>query len=322
MTSQLRRRMILAAGACIAGAAIPIAAASSAWADDIEITYDGKIIFDDFANAPASGASDVGTAAESGTSNDWAIVEGPASDGSIVGLANDSAGSDSGDYAFYQGETTPTEVLGQEGATIVNGTNSYAEVYGGGNATINDIPANGAYDPVSGSAAIASNGGFAAVNNDGNAPSVSVTDDVAYATGTATNNGAVTPELGAGTTPSVAYIYDSGNSDAYANDTGSNLTVGYGGSAVDLASNSDAYAVNPGSSSDIEGGVVNGVPLTNDTPITNVANYVGDSGLHILDTSNAYAVDGIPDATFFADLFGANGAADFTTAWTDLVQLF
>jgi hypothetical protein len=320
MSSKSRRRMTMAVGAAIVGAALPIAAASSAWADDIEITYDGKIIFDDFANAPAFGASDVGTAAESGTNNDWAIVEAPAGDGTTL-LANDSAADDSGDYAFYQGDNTPTTVLGQEGATIANGTNSYAEVYGGGNATINDIPDNVTYDPVSNSAAIASNGGFAAVNNDGNASSVSVTNDYAYATGTVTNNGTATPELGAGTTPSVAYVYDSGNSEAYANDTGSNLTVGYGGSAVDLANNSEAYAVNAGSSSDIEGGVVNGVPFTNDTPITNAADWVG-SGLHIVDTSNTYAVDGIPDATFFADLFGVNGTAAFTTAYTDLLGLF
>jgi hypothetical protein len=321
MSTQLRRRMIMAAGACIAGAAIPIAAASSAWADDIEITYDGKIVFDDFANAPAYGASDVGTAAESGTNNDWAIVEAPAGDGTTL-LANDSAAGDSGDYAFYQGDNTPATVLGQEGATIANGTNSYAEVFGGGNATINDIPGNGAYDPVSNSSAIATNGGFAAVNNDGAAPGISVTNDYAYATGTATNNGAATPELGAGTTPSVAYIYDSGSSDAYANDTGSNLSVGYGGSAVDLANNSDAYAINAGSSSDIEGGVVNGVPFTNDTPISGVADYVGNGSLQILDSSSAYAIDGIPDATFFADLFGVNGATAFTTAYTDLLGLF
>jgi hypothetical protein len=313
--------MTTAIGATIAGAAIPIAAACNAWADDIEITYDGKVIFDNFDTTHAFGSSDIGTAAESGSNNDWAIVEAPAADANIL-LANDSAAGDSGDYAFYQGDTTPATVLGQEGATIANGTNSYAEVYGGGNATINDIPANGAYDPVSNSVSIATNGGFAAVNNDGAAPGITVANDYAYATGTATNSGAATPELGAGTTPSVAYIYDSGNSDAYANDTGSNLTVGYGGAAVDLANNSDAYAVNAGSSSDIEGGVVNGVPLTNDTPITNVADYVGDSGLHIVDTSNTYAVDGISDATFFADLFGANGAADFTTAWTDLLQLY
>ncbi len=195
-------------------------------------------------------------------------------------------------------------------------------MYGGGNATINDIPANGAEDPVSNSSAIATNGGFADVNNDGLAPTITVSNDDAYANGTATNTGAATNDLGAGTTPSVATYLDSGNSVAEANDTGSNLTVGNGGAAVDLANNGDAYAVNAGSSSDIEGGVVDGVPFTNDTPISNVADYVGNSTLQIADASNLYEVDGIPYATFFADLFGLNGAAAFTTAYTDLLGLF
>jgi hypothetical protein len=300
---------------------LPAAATTT---DYLDISYDGKTIFDNFPGALSTfGMSDAGTAAESGVNGDFAEVYGPSTD-NIAGLANDSATNDSNDIALYDGAGTtgPTSVLGQEGATIVNGTNSDAEVYGGGNATINDIPANGANDLVSNSSAFATNGGFAAVNNDGNAPTITVSNDDAYAFGTATNTGAATPELGAGTTPSVAYILDSGNSVAEANDTGSNLTVGYGGAAVDLANNGDAYAVNAGSSSDIEGGVVNGVPFTNDTPISNVADYVGNSTLQIADMSNLYEVDGIPDATFFADLFGVNGAAAFSTAYTDLLGLF
>jgi hypothetical protein len=327
MTSKLRRRVVTAAGACIAGAAIPIAAASTAWAetDYIDISYDGKTVYDDFPGATSAyGASDIGTPAESGANGDFAEVYGPMSN-DVTGLANDSATTDSNDIALYDGAgatTAPATVLGQEGATIVNGTNSSAEVYGGGNATINDIPANGANDLVSNSTATAVNGGFAAVNNDGNAPTITVSNDDAYGIGTATHTGAATPELGTGTTPSVANILDSGNSVAYANDTGSNLTVGYGGAAVDLANNGDAYAVNAGSSSDIEGGVVNGVPLTNDTPISNVADYVGNGTLQIAGASNLYEIDGIPDATFFSDLFGLNGAAAFTTAYTDLLSLF
>jgi hypothetical protein len=309
MSSKSRRRVTMAVGAAIAGAAIPLATAFNAWADDIEITYDGKIVFDNFANAPSYGASDVGTAAESGTNNDWAIVEAPAGDGTTL-LANDSAGSDSGDYAFYQGDTTPTEVFPGDaaGATIVNGTNSYAEVYGGGTASIN-LATNGVEDQVSSSSAIATNGGFADVSNDGLAPTgVTVSGDDAYANGTATLTGATAA------TPSVATVYDSGNSVADANDTGFNFTTQDQGAAVDLANGSDAFATNAGSGADIVG--------TGTTAVTGDANYVGDGSVFTESASNLFQIDGIPDATFFADLFGVNGATAFTTAYTDLLGLF
>jgi hypothetical protein len=310
MSSKLRRRMMMAAGACIAGAAMPIATAFSAWADDIEITYDGKIVFDNFTGAPAAGASDVGTAAESGTNNDWAIVEAPAADGNIL-LANDSAGSDSGDYAFYQGDTTPVTVYGQEGATIVNGTNSDAEVYGGGTASIN-MAVNGVEDPVSNSTALATNGGFADVSNDGLAPTgVTVAGDYADANGTAA--GTLANDT-AGTTPSVANIYDSGSSAAFANDTGTNEVSGEGGAAVDLANNSDAYAVNPGSGADIIG--------TATTPVVNSTNVEPDGDIFAVLTSGTNVIDGIPDTTFFADLFGADGATAMSADWTILLQAF
>jgi hypothetical protein len=46
MSNKSRRRVTMAAGAVLAGAAIPIAAAGTAWADDIYISYDGSTIFD------------------------------------------------------------------------------------------------------------------------------------------------------------------------------------------------------------------------------------------------------------------------------------
>jgi hypothetical protein len=313
MSSKSRRRMTMAVGAAIAGAAIPIASAFTAWAetDYLDISYDGKILIDTFPNAPAAGASDVGTYALSGTNNDYAEVYGPASN-EITGLANDSAATDSGDVAIYDGAgstTAPSGLFGDvAGAQIVNGTNSDAEVYGGGNADIN-LASNGVEDQVSSSSAIATNGGFADVTNDGLAPTgVTVSGDSAYANGTATLTGA------SGATPSVATVYDSGSSVASANDTGFNFTSQDQGAAVDLANGSDAYAINPGSGSDIIG--------TGTTAVTGDTNYVGDGSVFAETTSNLFQIDGLSYVTFFEDLFGLNGAAGFTTAYTDLLGLF
>jgi hypothetical protein len=318
MTSNLRRRMIMAAGASIAGAAIPIAAACNAWAetDYIDISYDGKTVYDDFPGAnSAYGASDIGTAAESGTNNDYAEVYGPASN-DIVGLANDSATTDSGDTAIYDGAgaSAPSGLFAgdAEGAQIVNGTNSNAEVYGGGNADIN-LATNGVEDNVASSSAIATNGGFADVTNDGLAPTgITVSGDDAFANGTAT--GTATNGLSPGVTPSVASVYDSGNSMATANDTGFNLTVQDQGAAVDLANGSDAYATNAGSGADIIG--------TGTTAVTGDTNYVGDGDIFSVLTSNTYEIDGLSYTTFLSDLFGLGGAAAETTAFTDLLGLF
>ncbi len=170
---------------------------------------------------------------------------------------------------------------------------------------------------VTDSGAIGLNGGTALLGNDGNEASLTtMTGDFAGA------NGLGTGSL-AGTT-SVGEILDSNNAVSIANDTGFNFspTVLAGGSAVDLANNSYAYATNAGSAANIEGGVVNGVPFTNDVPITNAGNFVGDGLLHVVDTSNTFQIDGIPDATFFGDLFGAGGLTGLTTAYTDLFQLF
>jgi hypothetical protein len=317
MSNKSRRRITMAVGASIAGAAIPIATAFTAWAetDYIDISYDGKILIDTFPNAPASGASDVGTYALSGTNNDYAEVYGPASN-EITGLANDSSASDSGDVAIYDGAgstTAPSGLFGDaEGAQIVNGTNSNAEVYGGGNADIN-LATNGVEDNVANSSAIATNGGFADVTNDGLAPTgVTVSGDDAFANGTAT--GTATNGLSSGVTPSVASVYDSGNSVATANDTGFNFTVQDQGAAVDLANGSDAYATNAGSGADIIG--------TGTTAVTGDTNYVGDGSIFAETMSNLFQIDGIPDTTFFLDLFGFEGAAAESTAFADLLALF
>jgi hypothetical protein len=322
MSNKSRRRITMAVGATIAGAAIPIATAFTAWAetDYIDISYDGKILIDTFPNAPASGASDVGTYALSGTNNDYAEVYGPASN-EITGLANDSSASDSGDTAIYDGAGSTTApgagaFFGNEGAQITNATNSEAEVYGGGNAVI-DPASFGGQDAVTSSTAIATNGGTALISNGLGG----TTDTGDYASANGGDIG------GLANSSTVGEILDSNNSVSVANDTGFNpATTGpdafQGGSAVDLANNSDAYATNLGSAADIEGGVVGGVPLTDDVPITGASNSVGDGSVFVDSTSNLFQIDGIPDATFFADLFGAAGAATAAADFTDLLQLF
>jgi hypothetical protein len=321
MSNKSRRRVTMAVGAAIAGAAIPIASAFTACAetDYIDISYDGKTIFDDFPGAnSAYGATDVGTAAESGTNNDLAIVYGPATD-NVTGLANDSLTGDSGDYALYDGAgstTTPSvgAFFGNEGAQITNATNSNAEVYGGGNAVI-DPASFGGQDAVTGSTAEATNGGTALISN--GLANTTMTGDYAFANGAGTGTGA-----NAGDSSTVGEILDSNNSVSIANDTGFNPTTFEGGSAVDLANNSYAEALNPGSAANIEGGVVNGVPLSSDVPITGVSNIEPDGDIFTAMTSNTGYFDGVPDATFFADLFGAAGTATATADWMALLQAF
>lgn len=318
MSNTSRRRLIMAAGAALAGAAIPLAAASNAWADGyyIDISYDGKTIIDTFPNDHSMFmADDAGTAALSGTNNDYAVVIGTQQD-DVVGLANDSFINDTGDGAIYDGigETSaPVNVFGLEGAAVVDASNSNADVYGGGTAIITEIEENSVTTAVSNSAAVAYNGGFAMVDNDETGQGIPVTYDFAEAIGTVTNTGAATQTLGTGTTPSIAGVYGGGYSEALADNTGSNPDTGYGGAAVQLANNSDAYAVNEGSSSYVGDGV---------TTTANDFNYVNDGMLHMLDMPNMAQIDGIPDATFLIDLLGGGGATAFTTAWTDLLQLF
>jgi hypothetical protein len=311
----------MAIGATVAGAAIPIAAAFNAWAetDYIDISYDGKTVYDDFPGANSVyGASDIGTAAESGANGDYAEVYGPSSD-NITGLANDSLTGDSGDTALYDGVGTTTAPVtsisalgGTEGASITNATDSDAEVYGGGNAVINPITFGG-QDPVSDSSAISTNGGVAIVDNDGNTiPGITVTGDDAYATGTGTGTLA--------NTPSVATVYDSGNSVATANDTGFNSTTLNGGSAVDFANNSAAYSTSSGSASYIEG---NNALAGGGTPVVDSSNSVGNGLVEpAVTASNLYEIDGLSYTTFLSDLFGLGGAAAETTAFTDLLGLF
>jgi hypothetical protein len=124
----------MAAGAILAGAAIPIAAAGTAWAD-IDISYDGKTIYDNFPNGEDP--------AQSGTHNDLAVVIGPASDGT-TSSAIDTTG-DKNDFAV---------AINGGSADLTDASNSKAITDNGGLAEVVE-----AHD----SQAIANDGGIATV---------------------------------------------------------------------------------------------------------------------------------------------------------------
>jgi hypothetical protein len=193
MSNKSRRRLTVA-GAILAAAAIPTAAAAIAWAD-IDISYDGKTIIDTF---PSGETPDV----VSGTDNDLAIASGPASAGSTLIAVDDSAG-DQNDVASASGAGSD--------ATIFDASDSSATAENGGQAIINNeafaldvttvdthdlVVANGTgsvanIEVASDSAAIAENGGAATIND--NFPAIEAikagggvpdTKDLAVAIGT------------------------------------------------------------------------------------------------------------------------------------------
>ena len=103
MSHKSRRRLTLAAGAIVAGAAIPIAAAGIAWADDsltslvavgdsqpMELSFDGQVLVDTCGNA---------CTAISGTDNDLAIAYGDGSYAEADGGQGDKATASDGGYA-------------------------------------------------------------------------------------------------------------------------------------------------------------------------------------------------------------------------------
>jgi hypothetical protein len=181
----LGRASIFAAGLGIAAAAPALA--------DTEISYDGIVVYDDFPDGPAFGASDVGSAAISGSDNDWATYIGPAGDYSLaaegdsgadgydVGSfgAYDASAGDANDYAIAINDAVETSSPNTQvvsDATITNATNSFT---------------------------YADDGGWASIGNYGNSEgtvlstTATMTDDSAISTG---NSGAfVSNEGGTGT---------------------------------------------------------------------------------------------------------------------------
>jgi hypothetical protein len=141
MSHKSRQRLIVAAGAALAGAAIPIALAGSAWAQtDIIVSYDGKVLFDTFPSGAAAGASDANTPALSGMNNDTATFIGPAGDYQTAandaavgsGGAIDNSSGDVGDSATDY--DTGTGGVGL--ASVYNATYSTAYTSGGGSSEV------------------------------------------------------------------------------------------------------------------------------------------------------------------------------------------
>jgi hypothetical protein len=207
MRNKSCRRVTMTAGALLAGAAIPVAAAANAWAQDEIISYDGKVIYDTFPDGPAAGASDLGTPALSGANNDTATYIGPAGDydaaaaGAAQGFsgANDAYSGDANDQA------TVIDVTGQSlgAADVKNATWSTAySTSGGWAAVVNNSTGTVEFDHasatgsgsraavdnfapsgtvVAGDGAYATNGGLAFVTDNGTG---NVQSDVATADGT------------------------------------------------------------------------------------------------------------------------------------------
>jgi hypothetical protein len=129
MSKKSRRRLTLAAGAILAGAAIPIAAAGTAWADDdtmtvaqaeklakageqVEISVNGKTIKDTCVTCFA----DSGTTGEHNT----AIAVGAGSE-ATVSDATDSTAKASGAGDAFVGNIGGTEAVSHDTATATNG---------------------------------------------------------------------------------------------------------------------------------------------------------------------------------------------------------
>jgi hypothetical protein len=170
MSHKSRRRVSMAAGAILAGAAIPIAA-GTAWAA-LEKSVNGIVVFDTFPQGPEAGTSDVGSAALSGTSNDTAIYSGPVADyaAAAAGAPSGSAGANDslpGD-AYDSVTATNSDIQLSEpvsSAYIADATGSYTIANGGGAATVEGTPGEGT---VSSDHAIAEGkGDTAIVENDG-----------------------------------------------------------------------------------------------------------------------------------------------------------
>lgn len=154
MSTKSRRHMKLAAGAILAGAAIPIAAAGAAWADDtaapvdktetqaqleaqglssaqaqavvnaengttpVEVSYDGKIVVE----ANEGGTASTDATASSGRHDAVSAAIGGGTDSTAHGrdaLAFDEgASTDSSDAAKAHGAHATAEVSGSIGATV------------------------------------------------------------------------------------------------------------------------------------------------------------------------------------------------------------
>ena len=243
MSHKSRRRLTLAAGAIVAGAAIPIAAAGIAWADDsltslvavgdsqpMELSFDGQVVIDTCGNE---------CTAISGTDNDLAIAYGDGSYAEAIdGQGDKATASDGGVALAGTGNDDTASATGYDSyaaAGVGNGDNATADgactqalaLYGNNDtASINTTPGVTGFDDFAG--AEYGNNDSATANGIG---------DYAYAGGSS--------EESAGGSSAVAEVSTGGtNTGNY--DTA--LANGYDSTAVagegynhDYASASDGY---------------------------------------------------------------------------------
>jgi hypothetical protein len=290
MSHKSRRRVTIAAGAVLAGAAIPIAAAGIAWADTTGFieTYDGKVLFDTFPGGPTFGQSDVGTPALSGVNNDTATFIGPTGDyntaaalaATASGGANDSFANDIGDQATDYDTGSGTGYANGIGAAIVgngNGPVSYSSAYssaGGEGLIYNNGADNVQFDHVSGSGP-GSTGELLDFNNPGSGTTV-VSGDGAYA-----SNG------------STAEIYEFGSGNMQ-NDTATAYSQGAFGDIANFSAN----PVSADNASAFAGTVIIGGDASN--PATGT---IFDTGLSFIPTGDVVIIDKAFDFVTAPSLF-------------------
>ena len=280
MSNKSRRRIKMAAGAILAGAAIPIAAAGTAWADDsvtsdqtesylklisqglspseaaevvkaehgtttpVEVSYNGTVVVD------ANNSSNEATAFSEyvGTKNVAAAI----GDGAV---ASDGAG-DSNDRAFANGANDRAIIdFTADAKATANGASSTAEVDGANTS---------AAGAVTNSSATATNGGDAEVINDTLSSATSVEHDHAIASG-----------------PGSAGVYDASGSDAAERNAGESA-----GATVEYATKSDAYASGLGSVGEVMG--------TPSTPISGSSEVTTNGNSYTVSTSDTHEFNGAP----------------------------
>jgi hypothetical protein len=304
-----RRRLSMAAGALLAGAAIPIAAAGTAWADDdtitiaqaeklakagdpVDISVNGKTIKDTCLGLCSANSGTVGE-------HNTAIAVGDNSDAETpTGDTHDTARATGGATADinYASNSTATATNGGDASINIHNTPATTDtgdhaVANGTDTTIADVElasdssatAKGAAsnalvtgesgNTIADSRATAQNGGDASVINDGDGGETpNITHDVATARGIVNDS------------PSIAEVTDSDGSSATATNTGSAVSPVTGrndGAYVALSIDSRAIAVNPDSGA-----------FTFST--TDSSNVVNNGQQYFLDDSHTHLHNGMP----------------------------
>ena len=287
MSNKSRRRMKMAAGALLTGAAIPIAAAGAAWADDtstpdetqragqlhregltgaearavvaaekdgtaVQVSHDNTIVVND--NNSGNEAT-----ATSGTTHDVAAAIGEAS------TASDSTG-DSKDTAFANGV--------EASATIYNATDSKATAEGSSSF---GAPSDA---HIAGTSSVAVTDSSATATNGGTAQVIDGLDSSATSGG---NDHAVASGFG------VADIFDGSSSDAVERNAGTQANPGVVNAGVFDATKSDAHASGTNSVGQVGG--------TATTPVTGSVAVDNNGSTTDVTTSNTFEYNGAPIGT-------------------------